>query len=101
MHQGDWHQVSRTAIALVRQALRDGIATENIYEHVTAQARAAGIIGWQLDALDCLMDSYNAIQIDADTDGKRFFVNGQHKTRAMLDQGVRRTIIVRWQWSGP
>ena len=101
MHQGDWHQVSRTAITLVRQAQRDGIAGEDIYEHVIAQAGAAGITGWQLDALDCLMDSHDAIQLDTDADGKRFFVNGQHKTRAMLGQGVRRTIIVRWQWPSP
>ena len=53
MHQGDWHRVSRTAITLVRQAQRDGIAGEDICGHVLAQARADGVTGWQLDALEC------------------------------------------------
>jgi hypothetical protein len=97
MHQGDWRQVSRTAITLVRRAQRDGVVGEDIYQQVMAQARTAGITGWQLDALDSLMDSDDGIQLDTSADGKRFFINGQHKTRAMLDQGVRRTIIVQWQ----
>jgi hypothetical protein len=37
------------------------------------------------------------IQVDTDEDGSGFYINGQHKTRAMLDQGVRRTIVIRWQ----
>lgn len=73
-----------------------GVAGEDIYGHVIAQAEAAGITGWQLDALDCLVNSFDGIQLDTDGNGRRFFVNGQHKTRAMLDQGVRRTIIVHW-----
>jgi hypothetical protein len=101
MHQGDWHQVSRTAITLVRQAQRDGIAGEDIYEHVVAQAEAAGITGWQFDALDSLANSADGIQLDTDGNRRRFFINGQHKTRAMLDQGVRRTIIVQWHWPSP
>lgn len=101
MHQGDWRQVSRTAITLVRQAHRDGVAGDDIHRHVVAQARAAGITGWQLDALDCLVNSADGIQLDTDENGRRFFINGQHKTRAMLDQGVRRTIIVQWQEPPP
>jgi hypothetical protein len=97
MHQGDWHQVSRTAITLVRQAQCDGIVGEDICGHVLSQARAAGVTGWQLDALECLVNCYDGIQLDTGDDGRRFFINGQHKTRAMLDQGVRRTIIVQWQ----
>jgi hypothetical protein len=98
-HQGDWHQVSRTAIALVRQAKRDGIADQDIYEHVLAQARADGVTGWQLDALEHLVNCYEGILLDTGDDGRRDFINGQHKTRAMLDQGVRRTVIVQWQLS--
>jgi len=37
------------------------------------------------------------IQVDTCEDGSRFYINGQHKTRAMLDEGVRRTIVIRWQ----
>lgn len=97
MHKGNWHQVSKTAITLVRRAQRDGIVGEDICGHVLAQARADGVSGWQLDALECLVNCYDGIQLDTGDDGRRFFINGQHKTRAMLDQGVRRTIIVQWR----
>lgn len=101
MHQGSWHRVSRTAIALVRQAQRDGVAGEDIYEHVLGQARAAGMDGWELDALDALVSYGDGIQPDTYEDGSRFYINGQHKARAMLDQGVRRTVVIRWQYPEP
>ena len=61
------------------------------------EATAAGIAGWELDALDALVSYADGIQVDTDEDGSGFYINGQHKTRAMLDQGVRRTIVIRWQ----
>jgi hypothetical protein len=96
MHRGSWHQVSRTAIALVRQAQCAGVTGDDIYEHVRAQARVAGITGWQLSALDALVRYGDGIQVETYEDGSRFYINGQHKTRAMLDQGVRRTLVIRW-----
>jgi len=90
-------QASRTAITLVRQAQRDGTAGQEIYEHVLARATSIGVTGWQLDVLECLVNCYDGIQLDTD-DGRRIFINGQHKTRATLDQGLRRTIIVQWQF---
>ena len=100
MHQGSWHRVSRTAIGLVRQAQRAGVAADDIYEHVRAQAEAAGVGGWELDALDALVSYGDGIQVDTYDDGSSFYINGQHKARAMLDQGVRRTIVIRWQYPG-
>jgi hypothetical protein len=95
MHRGDWGQVSKTAIAFIRQAQRAGAAPGDIYGHVLDQARAAGVSGWDLDALEALVNSGDGIQIDKYEDGRSFCVNGQHKTRAMLDQGVRRTVVIR------
>jgi hypothetical protein len=97
MHQGSWHRVSKTAIALVCQAQRAGVTGEEIYEHVRAQAEAAGMSGWELGALKALVSYADGIQVDTCEDGSRFYINGQHKTRAMLDEGVRRTIVIRWQ----
>ena len=97
MHRGSWHRVSRSAIALVRQAQRAGVAGDDIYGYVRAQAGAKGIAGWELDALDALVSYGDGIQVDTYEDGSGFYINGQHKTRAMLDQGVRRTIVIRWQ----
>jgi hypothetical protein len=30
------------------------------------------------------------------TDSGRHFINGQHRTQAMLQAGVRMTVVVRW-----
>ena len=100
MHEGSWHRVSRTAIGLVRQAQRAGVAADDIYEHVRAQAEAeaAGVGGWELDALDALVSYGDGIQVDTYDDGSSFYINGQHKGQAMLYQGVRRTIVIRWQY---
>ena len=97
MHQGNWQRVSTAAIRFVRQAKREGTAADDIHRHVLAQARAAGMSGWELDALSALTDSHDGIQVEADDNG-RFYVNGQHKSQAMLDQGVRRTITICWDY---
>jgi len=31
------------------------------------------------------------------TDSGRHFINGQHRTQAMLQAGVRLTVVVRWE----
>lgn len=95
MHRGSWQDVSAAAIRFVRTGQRQGIAADDIREHVLAQARATGMTGWELDALATLVDVSDGIQID-DSDGDRFYINGQHKAQAMLDQGVRRTVTIRW-----
>jgi hypothetical protein len=100
MHQGSWRQVSKTAITLVRQAQRAGLGPYDIYGHVLDQARAAGTEGWEFDALEALVNSGDGIQLDKYDNGRRFYINGQHKTRAMLDQGVRRTVVIRWHFPG-
>jgi hypothetical protein len=52
---------------------------------VSAQADAAGMSGWELGALKALVSYADGIQVDTYEDGSRFYINGQHKTRAMLD----------------
>ncbi|GAB2841206.1 hypothetical protein GCM10027176_51320 [Actinoallomurus bryophytorum] len=41
-HQGDWHTVSKTAIRLMRQAERAGVATDDLDTHIIAEANAMG-----------------------------------------------------------
>jgi hypothetical protein len=53
--------------------------------------------GWELDALSALTDSHDGIQVETDHHG-RFYVNRQHKPQAMLDQSVKRTITIRWDY---
>jgi hypothetical protein len=97
MHQGNWQHVSTAAIRFVRQAQREGTAADDIHRHVLDKAKAAGMSGWELDALSALTDSHDGIQVETDHHG-RFYVNGQHKSQAMLDQGVKRTITIRWDY---
>lgn len=97
MHKGSWQHVSSAAIRFARTAHRQGIRAYDIHPHILSQARIAGMDGWELDALDALTNPADGIQIE-DGDGDRSYINGQHKAQAMLDQGVRRTVTVRWRY---
>jgi hypothetical protein len=44
-----------------------------------------------------LVECTGGIQIDRGDDGRRFCINGRHRANAMLDAGVRRTVVIRWQ----
>jgi hypothetical protein len=33
-----------------------------------------------------------------DDDGTRFYVSGRHRSQAMLDASVRRTLVAYWDW---
>jgi hypothetical protein len=100
-HGGNWHKVSETAIRLVRQSQRNAVPADDIASHVLAQAETEGLTGWELDALDTIVSPADGIQIepDGDGDGHRFYINGQHRAQALLDAGVRRTIVISWQIS--
>ncbi|MFI6603822.1 hypothetical protein ACIBHX_46965 [Nonomuraea sp. NPDC050536] len=93
-HGGDWHRVSATAIRLVRVAKRAGVPAAEIPAHVLDNAETEGMLGWELQALQALILSGDGIQLSG-----RFgtgYVNGQHKSQAMLDAGVRRTVVIDW-----
>jgi hypothetical protein len=55
-------------------------------------ARAEGVQGWQLEAMGSLVDPGKAIRLY--NNGSEYF-NGQHRAQALLDTGVRETLIVR------
>jgi hypothetical protein len=94
-HGGDWAQVSRTAIRLVREAKASNVPEDEIARVVVARAESDGVSGWKLAALDSLVDPTVGIFVDRDGTSS-FYVNGQHRAQAMLDAGVRRTLIVRY-----
>lgn len=89
-HGGDWHRVSKTAIRFLHQAQRAGIATKvDTYFYVKDRAEAEGITGWDLDALTYLFR--DPIRVDR---AGRYYGEGQHRSQAMMDSGVRRTVVV-------
>ena len=96
-HQGDWHKVNKTAIRFLHQAQRAGISTtgwdDNICTYVMNWARGEGITGWDLEALTSLF--IEPIQVQrCVSEWLRDYGEGQHRSHAMIDTGVRRTVVL-------
>ncbi|MFG3679930.1 hypothetical protein ACGF5H_07470 [Micromonospora chalcea] len=90
-HGGDWHSVSKLAIRLVSQAQRRGIPHDDIPDYVHGQATLMPLDTWERQALLSLL-------IDTIRPYRPFqggYNNGQHRAQAMLDAGVRLTLIER------
>ncbi|ONH32840.1 hypothetical protein [Pseudofrankia asymbiotica] len=100
-HGGDWHRVNATAIRLVAQAHAAGATGLDVGDHVVAAARAEGLSGWQLEALESLL-VIEPVRIELGGDpADRWYDNGRHRVTAMLDAGVRRTIVGRLELLDP
>jgi|GEM_PF-7072281 hypothetical protein len=100
-HGGDWHHVNATAIRLVHKAKTLGATGEDIGDHALNSAVADGITGWDLDAISSLL-VIEPIRIDSDDDpASQWYDNGRHRIIAMLDAGVRHTILVRVELLDP
>lgn len=99
-HQGDWHVVAENAVRLVRRAQGEGYEGERIGERAVDVAVDEGIAGWYLDALTSLVAAGMAIQVHCST-GEREYIDGRHRAAAMLDAGVRETVVVRFDVLDP
>ncbi len=103
-HGGDWHAASAAAA----QALAAAGPAPDAYPAAGADVEesdprtdpaldlldAAQLAPWTRDAAQTLLR--DPIQVERDDDGRRYYVNGRHRARAMLDAGVRRTVVGRW-----
>jgi hypothetical protein len=90
-HGGDWHTVSSLAIRLVREAQAAGVPHEDIPQHVDQQAATISLTGWEREALlSLLIDTIRPYR-----PLRGGYNNGQHRAQAMLDAGVRRTLVER------
>lgn len=89
-HGGDWHEVSRIALHLLRQARAVEPDPDDLPFAALSLAQARGISGWPAEALESLL--LDPIQPDRETG----YINGRHRIQAMLDAGVRRTLVARW-----
>ncbi|MFF0174773.1 hypothetical protein [Micromonospora profundi] len=91
-HGGDWQKVSTLAIRLVRQAQARAIPHDEIPHDVDQQAQAIPLSIWEREALESLL-------IDTIRPYRPFqggYNNGQHRAQAMLDAGVRLTLVERY-----
>lgn len=87
-HEGDWHAVSALAVKMLGAARRAGIEDMQLYAWAVERAGVQGLTEWQVSALKTLLSPAVSIHV-----GKGSYTNGNHRTRAMLDAGVRRTVV--------
>jgi hypothetical protein len=96
-HSIDWGTVSAAAIRVTRQARREGLAGQAFVDRLAVLTQALGLPAEEEEALDDLLTTYSAIQ-PSRFRLRRSYTNGRHRTTAMLDSGVRRTVVVRWRY---
>ena len=94
-HRADWVTVSRVAVQLVQRAHDQGLTGEALVEYVTAQQAFTSLDEWRADAIASLIDLDDGISVE---DGA--WMNGRHRTQAMIDAGVRRTVVTRLDYLG-
>ncbi|MFE0461234.1 hypothetical protein ACFW1A_18505 [Kitasatospora sp. NPDC058965] len=94
-HGGDWHEASRLAIEILTQALRQDIPAEDMVGFADTYALKAGTGQWIREALESLFNVATAVQ-PSSAGG---YTNGQHRSEAMIAAGVRRTVVLRYEWA--
>ncbi|MDX3695026.1 hypothetical protein PV726_32750 [Streptomyces europaeiscabiei] len=90
-HGGDWRMVNVMALQVLQRARAQSVDPDDMEEFATAHAAAAGATQWQTEALATLFNTADAIQPSSASG----YINGQHRAQAMLDAGVRRTVVLR------
>ena len=101
-HGINWRQVSAAAIRVMRQARRDGLHGEALSAQADELAAAQGLPPEEEEALVELLSDHSGIQPGPRISlGRRYYGNGRHRTTAMLDAGVRRTVVIRWRYPAP
>ncbi|HEX3958588.1 MAG TPA: hypothetical protein VHZ03_18490 [Trebonia sp.] len=97
-HWVNWRQVSAAAIRVTRQARREGLVGEAFGDRVAVLAAIQGLSAREGEALADLLTDHSAIQPGPRSRFRAGYTNGRHRTTAMLDAGVCRTVIVRWRY---
>lgn len=102
-HQGDWRVASAAAIrawtragavAVEVPATEDGEIDEQVFVTL-GLVRDAGLDEWARKAAESLL--IDPIQPGRADDGGGYYVNGRHRSQAMLDAGVRLTLVAYWE----
>ncbi|WP_146772038.1 hypothetical protein [Lentzea atacamensis] len=92
-HRGDWSAVIETAIRLISEAKARGLgAADQLRDVVLEAAHVDGITGWDQQALHSLLVDPIVLGKNAN-EPTVWFVNGQHRTRAMRDAGVTEVLV--------
>jgi hypothetical protein len=97
---GNWRQAAAIAVRLIREAQASGISGEQIGEYVMDAVRDDNLGAREKTAILLLVGASAGIQLN-DEPGDRWYIDGQHRYAAQLDQGVRETIIQRLELLDP
>ncbi|MGW5782037.1 hypothetical protein [Streptomyces sp. NPDC003863] len=89
-HGGDWHTVNAMALEILERSREQSVDPYDLEQLAVDHAAAAGATEWQTEALATLFNVWDAIQPDREVR----YINGQHRSQAMLDAGVRRTVVL-------
>ncbi|MFE9637037.1 hypothetical protein [Streptomyces sp. NPDC006463] len=90
-HGGDWHSVNAMARQVLRDSRAQSVGAEDVQGFAVAYAASVGATDWETEALASLFSTWDAIQPDSEAG----YINGQHRSQAMLEAGVRRTVVLR------
>ncbi|MFJ4473133.1 hypothetical protein ACIP2X_37355 [Streptomyces sp. NPDC089424] len=91
-HGGDWHRVNAMALQVLHRARAQSVGPDDMEELATAHAAETGATRWENEALASLFSISDAIQPSSGTG----YINGQHRAQAMMETGVRRTVVLRY-----
>ncbi|MGH3220783.1 MAG: hypothetical protein ACRDPY_19150 [Streptosporangiaceae bacterium] len=98
-HSIDWHRVSAAAIRIVRRARAEALTGEELTDRLSDLANGAkDLPDLERHALWELLSDGAGIQLSDDGSGRGWpYINGRHRVTAMLEAGVRRTVIIHWE----
>ena len=96
-HGGDWHRVCETAIRYLEELHAEGVDDLSEQKHqILRRSRSDDLTPWERQALKVLLHDDIAILEPVDREWRvNAYINGRHRSQAMIDAGVRRTLIVR------
>jgi hypothetical protein len=95
-HSTGRHRVSAAAIRIVQQARAEGLAGEAFTDRLAELiGDAKNLLHPEQEALRELPGAETGIQLSRGGRGRRqSYLNGRHKVTAMLEAGVRRTVVI-------
>ncbi len=100
-HHVDWRQAADVAVRLVRAAQAAGLHSEHIDDFVMNRVRDERLRDREETAIALLVCAGVGIQLNDDPDAPWHYIDGQHRVAAQLDQGVKETIVQRFQLLDP
>jgi hypothetical protein len=96
-HRVDWHSVSAAAIRVTRQARREGLAGRALADRAAELAEAQDLPPREKEALAEMFTGDKTIRPPRHFQRHCHYRwgNGRHRITAMLESGVRRTVVER------